>query len=130
MKILKPVSLSLTLLACPVFAGVSLKGTGSILAAPLYSQWIEEYSQGKPDVRNRYEAEKVPTGGEASPGSWFGLAATDRPLTNLEQQKTLSTQILRRGGFGSGGFITYNTAVPTGLKLTPGSNRHIFLGSI
>jgi phosphate transport system substrate-binding protein len=131
MKILKLIFASLLFLAGPVFAGVSLKGTGSILAVPLYLQWIEERSAEQPDVKIKYEAKDSNEGVKQALGHGSDFAVTDRPLTNSEQQKTLRRTILHLPVALEAVAITYNLpGIPTGLKLTPGVLSDIFLGSV
>ncbi len=112
-------------------AALSLKGTGSALAAPLYSQWIEDRAQDQPGVKIKYESKNSEEGVKKALGHGSDFASTDTPLTDLEGQKTMRRVILHLPTALEAVGITYNLpGVPTGLKLTPGVLSDIYLGVI
>jgi phosphate transport system substrate-binding protein len=132
MKFQKLVPLLMAFLpASAVMAAVSLKGTGSSLAAPLYFQWIGDRAQEQPDVKIKYEVKDSDEGVKKALGHGSDFASTDSPLTDSEQQKTMRRTILHLPVALEAVAITYNLpGVPTGLKLTPGVLSDIFLGTI
>ncbi len=78
----------------PAFAGVSLKGTGSTLAAPLYFQWMGKWVPQQPDVKIRYEAKDSNEGVNQALGHGSDFAATDTPLDGPGGTKPLRRVIL------------------------------------
>src|SRR5580698_7351337 len=119
------------LLALPAFAGVSLKGTGSTLSAPLYFEWIKDRAGDQPGVKIKYEAKDSGEGVNQALGHGSDFAVIDTPLTEAEEQKTMRRVILHLPVALEAVAITYNLpGVPTGLKLTPGVLSDIFLGNI
>jgi phosphate transport system substrate-binding protein len=119
------------LLAFPAFAGVSLKGTGSTLAAPLFSLWINHRAQDQPGVKMNYQAKDSNEGVNQALGHGSDFAVIDTPLTDAEEQRTMRRVILHLPVALEAVAITYNLpGVPTGLKLTPGVLSDIFLGNI
>ncbi len=112
-------------------AAVSLKGTGSTLAAPLYFQWIQDRAQEQPDVKIKYEAKDSDEGVKKALDHGSDFSSTDTPLTDPEEQKTMRRIILHLPAALEAVAITYNLpGVPTGLKLTPGVLSDIYLGAI
>ncbi len=131
MKFQKLIPGVLILLTGPVFAGVSLKGTGSILTAPLFIQWIQTRFQASPNVRIKYEAkDSAEAVGQAlNHGSDF--AVSDSPLTTDEGRRVMGRVVLHLPAAIEAVAITYNLpGVPTGLKLTPAVLSDIFIGHI
>jgi phosphate transport system substrate-binding protein len=117
--------------AGPVFGDVSLKGSGSVLGAPLFLRWTAEYHRLHPEIKLRYEEKNSTDGIERfqSRGSEFG--ATDSPLTEGEERKTLGRPVLHLPVAIEAVAITYNLpAVPGGIKLSPGVLSKIFMGAI
>jgi phosphate transport system substrate-binding protein len=132
MKIQKFVPLFLVFLpASASMAAVNLKGTGSALAAPLYSQWITDRAQDTAGVRIKYEIKDSEEGVKKALGHGSDFASSDTPLTDLEEQKTMRRTILHLPAALEAVAITYNLpGVPTGLKLSPAVLSDIFLGVI
>jgi phosphate transport system substrate-binding protein len=131
MKLSKPTIVFLLFVTAPAFAGVSLKGTGSNLAAPLYYQWIEDRHRDQPDVKIKYEAKDSGEGVGQCLGHGSDFAVSDTPLTLEEDRKTMGRVVLHLPVALEAVAITYNLpGITTGLKLTPAVLSDIFIGNI
>lgn len=121
----------LALLAQPVFAGSSLKGTGSVLAAPLVLKWLEVFHKDHADVKTQYETKNSADGINEFLGRGADFAATDSPLTDNEERKTLAHPVFHLPVALAAVAITYNLpGVPGGIKLSPAVLSKIFMGTI
>ena len=112
-------------------AGVSLKGAGPVLSAPLYQKWAAEYQSVHPDVKIKYEAKNSADAVNQflTRGAEFGT--TDTPLTDLEEKKAFGRAVLHLPAAIEAVAITYNLpGVPAGVKLTPAVLSKIFRGDI
>ena len=119
------------LLAGPVLADVSLKGAGTSLAASLFLHWAEEYHRLHPRIKLKYEVKNSTDGINQFLGRGAEFGATDSPLTDNEERKTLGRLVLHLPVAIEGVVITYNLpGVPSGIKLSPGVLSKIFMGAV
>ena len=131
MELRKFIPAVLFLLAGPLFADVSLKGSGSVLPAPLFLQWTGEYHRLHPEVKLKYEVKNSTDGINQFLGRGAEWAATDSPLTDNEERKTLGHPVLHLPVAIEAVALTYNLpGVPSGIKLSPGVLSKIFMGAI
>ncbi len=130
-KSLKFIFILLCPLANPVFGDVSLKGAGSVLSAPLFLRWTQEYHRLHPEIKLRYETNNSAEGIDRFLGRGAEFAATDSPLTDSEERKTLAHPVLHLPVAIEAVAITYNLpGVPGGIKLSPGVLSKIFMGAL
>jgi phosphate transport system substrate-binding protein len=121
----------LFLTAAPAFAGVSLKGTGSSLAAELFSDWSRAFHGSGQEVRLRYDPKDSAEGVARALGRNVDFGVTDTPLTEAERRKTKGWPLLQLPIGIEGVAIAYNLpGVPPGLKLTAAVLSDIFSGRI
>jgi phosphate transport system substrate-binding protein len=127
----KIIFVSVLILANAAFAGESLKGVGSALAAPLFNQWSEVYQGLHPEVKIKYESKNINEGLAQWLGRDSDFAVTDTPLTSEEERRALSRSFLRLPVAIQAVVISYNLpGIRGGLRLSPGVISNIFLGSI
>jgi phosphate transport system substrate-binding protein len=123
--------LVLTLTAGPVFAGVSLKGTGSYSTGPLFGKWMEEYHSLHPELKLKYETRNSTDGINQWLGRGADFTSTDAPLSATQERKAIGRAVLRLPIAIVAVAITYNIpGVPSGLKLSPKTLSELFMGSI
>ena len=131
MKFSKGAFLLFLLLAIPVSAQVSLKGTGSSLAAPLLDQWIAAYLHVHPEVKLRYEAKSSADGIAQCLGKGAELGVTDTPMSVAEEKKANNRVILHLPAAIEAVVLTYNLpGIPTGLQISPKALSGLFMGTI
>src|SRR6185295_14364455 len=113
------------------FAGESLKGVGSALAGPLFTEWSEAYHRLHPEIKIRYESKNITEGLLQWLGRGSDFAVTDTPLSSEEERKALSRSFLRLPVAIKAVVISYNLpGIRGGIRLSPGVISNIFLGSI
>lgn len=121
----------LILSAGVVHADVSLKGTGSVLTAPLIAKWAEGYRSLQPKVRIKYEVKNSADGIRQWMDRGAEFAATDSPLTDEEERRTLARKPIHLPAAIQAVAITYNLpGVADGLKLSPGVLSNIYRGIV
>src|SRR5579859_7388028 len=134
MRTAKILSFVLTLAAgglSPAFADVSLKGAGSVLAAPLFIRWITGYRQAQPQVRLQYEGKNSTEGIHQFLGRGAEFAVSDTPLSEEEGKKTHGSAVLHLPVAIEALAITYNIpGVPAGIQLSPEVLSKIFRGNL
>ncbi len=119
------------LTALPAFAGVTLKGTGSYLAAPLILKWMEAFHRERPDLSLRFEVKNSSDGISQWLGKGAEFAATDTALSGAEEKKANGRAILHLPAAIEAVVITYNLpGVPSGLQLSPKALSGLFMGTI
>jgi phosphate transport system substrate-binding protein len=131
MRILKMSLVVAVLGTTQAFADTSLKGTGSVLAAPLYLNWVEEWRQVQPGVKIQYEKKDSSEAVDKALNHGSDFSATDTPFTLEEERLAQSRAILHLPVAVEAVAITYNLpGVDTGLKLTPAVLSDIFRGLV
>lgn len=127
---LPPIFLALFCLG-QAHAGVSLQGTGSTLAGPLFSQWIQTRLKDSSGIQMKYESKDSAEGVQKALAHASDFAVTDTPVTSSEQHRLKGRVLLCLPVGIEAVAITYNLpGVSTGLKLTPSVLSGIFRGSI
>jgi phosphate transport system substrate-binding protein len=125
--------LALIFLLCtsPLFAGVSLKASGSYLSGGIFSQWIEQWHRLHPEIKIKYEPKDSTQGGSQFLGRGVDLAATDIPLSSKELERAKGRSLIQLPAAIQAVGITYNLpGVSNGLRLTPEVLSQIFRGSV
>lgn len=123
--------ISLTLLAGPAFAGVSLKGAGSYLSAPLYEKWLEAYHRIHPEIKLKYEIKSSTDAANQWVGRGADFGATDNPLNADQEKRAMGRTVLHLPVALEAVAITYNLpGVPSGIKLSPKAISGLFMGTI
>jgi phosphate transport system substrate-binding protein len=119
------------LLASSAFADVSLKGTGSFLAAPLLGKWIEGYHHLHPEVKIKYEIKTSSDGINQWLGRGAEFSMTDTPLTPQEEKKILGRAAFHLPVALEAVAITYNLpGISTGLRFSPKVLSSVFIGTL
>ena len=112
-------------------AGVSLKGTGSYLAAPLCQKWIQEYTNTLPQLRMKYDVKNSSDGVNQWSGRGADFALSDSGLMPPEERHILGHPAFHLPVAIEAVAITYNLpGVPNNLKLSPKVISSIFMGTI
>lgn len=131
MKWIKLVSLALLFSTAPAWSGVSLKGVGSYLAAPLAQRWAQDYGQAHPDTKWKVEVKNSADTADQWIGRGAEFAAIDTPLSDPQQKRLLGRAFFHLPVAMEAVAITYNLpGIPTGLKLTPRALSAVFLGTV
>ncbi len=131
MKSIKLVSFGLAFLTGPVWAGVSLKGVGSYLAAPLAQRWTQDYGPAHPGTQWKVEVKNSTDAANQWVGRGAEFALVDTPLTEAQQKRALGRVLYHLPVALEAVAITYNLpGIPTGLKLTPRALSAIFMGTV
>jgi phosphate transport system substrate-binding protein len=109
---------------------VALNGAGATFPFPLYSKWMADYNQLRPNIKINYQS--IGSGGgirQISAGT-VDFGATDAPMTEDELKKA-PRKILHIPTTLGSVVITYNLeGVASPLKLTPEAISDIYLGKI
>lgn len=112
-------------------ADTSLKGTGSVLPAPLYLKWIAEWHHTQAGVKTQYEIKDSSEAVNKALNHGSDFAATDTPFTLEEERLAQSRTILHLPVALEAVAITYNLpGVSTGLQLSPAILSDIFRGVV
>jgi phosphate transport system substrate-binding protein len=114
----------------PKVEAIAINGAGATFPFPLYSKWMADYNQKRPDVRINYQS--IGSGGgirQISAGT-VDFGATDAPMTEDEIKK-VPRKILHVPTTLGSVVITYNLEnLSTSLKLTPEALSGIYMGTI
>ena len=112
-------------------AAVSLKGSGSVLAAPLCQHWIRDYTALHPQVKIKYEAKNSSDGISQWIGRGADFALSDTGLTSAEERRIIGRPSFHLPVAIEAVAITYNLpGVADGLRLSPWVLSSIFMGNI
>jgi phosphate transport system substrate-binding protein len=99
------------------------------LAAPLILPWVAEYHRLHPEIKLRYEVKNSADGINQFLDRGAEFAATDSPLADNEERKTLGRPVFHLPVAIEAVALTYNLpGVPSGIKLSPGVLSKIFMG--
>jgi phosphate transport system substrate-binding protein len=116
--------------AAPKVEAIAINGAGATFPFPLYSKWMADYNQRRPEVRINYQS--IGSGGgirQISAGT-VDFGATDSPMTEDEIKK-VPRKILHIPTTLGSVVITYNLEnFSSALKLTPEVLSGIYLGTI
>ncbi|QOV88675.1 phosphate ABC transporter substrate-binding protein PstS [Humisphaera borealis] len=115
-------------------SGVTISGTGSTFADPLYRKWFEEYAKVTPDTRLAYTPTGSSSGIRGVMKGEVDFGGTDAPLTPKQQEVFFSRFGVRllHIPVALGGVVpAYNVpGVATELNFTSDILADIFLGVI
>ena len=112
-------------------AEVSLKGTGSFLAAPLCQKWIQAYTASRPGVKIKYDVKNSSDGINQWLGRGADFALCETGLTTSEEKRIIGRANFHLPVAIEAVVISYNLpGVPDGLRLSPKVLSAIFMGTI
>lgn len=108
----------------------SLTGAGSTFAYPIYTKWLDAYSQVQPNVNMNYQSIGSGAGIQQFTAQTVDWGASDAPMTDVQLAKAPRT-VLHIPTVAGAEAITYNVkGVPSKLKLTGQTLADIYLGKI
>ena len=112
-------------------AGVSLHGTGSTLAGPLFFKWIQARLKDSSGLQMKYEAKDSNEGVQKALAHASDFTVTDTLPSSSEQRRLQGRALLCLPVGIEAVAITYNLpGVSNGLKLTPPLLSDIFRGTL
>jgi len=121
---------SAALSAAPKPQSIALNGAGATFPFPLYSKWMADYNQLRPNVRINYQSIGSGGGIRQFTAGTVDFGATDAPMTEDELKKAPRKVLHLPTTLGSV-VLTYNVeGVSSPLRLTPEALSEIYLGKI
>lgn len=109
---------------------ISINGAGATFPFPLYSKWMSDYNQLKPNVRINYQSIGSGGGIRQLTAGTVDFGATDAPMSADELKKSPRKIVHIPTTLGSV-VVTYNVeGISQPLKLTPEAISEIYLGKI
>jgi len=109
---------------------VSLNGAGATFPFPLYSKWMSEYGQLRPNVKINYQSIGSGGGIRQILAGTVDFGASDAPMNDREMKKA-PRKLLHIPTTLGAVVITYNLeGVSAPLKLTPEALSGIYLGTV
>jgi phosphate transport system substrate-binding protein len=107
-----------------------LNGAGATFPAPIYKEWIKEYTAAHPDVQIDYQAKGSGAGIAGITDKTVDFAGSDAPMSSTELTKA-GDEIVEIPSVAGAVAIAYNLPDFTGdLKLSGSIVADIFLGTI
>jgi phosphate transport system substrate-binding protein len=114
----------------PKVQSVSINGAGATFPFPLYSKWMAEYNQLRPNVKINYQSIGSGGGIRQITAGTVDFGGTDAPMTEDELKK-VPRKILHIPTTLGSVVITYNVeGVSQPLKLTAEAISEIYLGKV
>ncbi|HEY5960061.1 MAG TPA: phosphate ABC transporter substrate-binding protein PstS, partial [Polyangiaceae bacterium] len=108
---------------------VALNGAGATFPFPLYSKWMSDYNQLRPNIKINYQSIGSGGGIRQITAGTVDFGATDAPMTE-EEQKKAPRKILHIPTTLGSVVVTYNLeGVSVPLRLTPDALAGIYLGT-
>src|SRR5580704_912838 len=129
---IKATALILGLAFSVPFAGAQtrLNGAGATFPAPIYKEWIKDYTAAHPDVQIDYQAKGSGAGIAGITDKTVDFAGSDAPMSAAELEKA-GGGIVEIPSVAGAVAIAYNLPGFTGdLKLSGPVVADIFLGNI
>jgi len=112
------------------FAQTRLNGAGATFPAPIYKEWVKDYTASHPDVQIDYQAKGSGAGIAGITDKTVDFAGSDAPMSKTELEKAGGT-IVEIPSVAGGVAIAYNLPGFSGeLKLSGPVVADIFLGNI
>ena len=116
--------------AAPKVDNIAINGAGATFPFPLYSKWMADYNQRRPDVRINYQSIGSGGGIRQITAGTVDFGASDAPMTEDEVKKA-PRKILHIPTTLGSVVITYNLEnLSSPLKLTPEALSGIYMGTI
>ncbi|MFW5985355.1 MAG: phosphate ABC transporter substrate-binding protein PstS [Halanaerobiaceae bacterium] len=122
------VVLLVTLLSGTVLAEVSLESGGASFPYPLYSQWIDVYTENN-DIEIEYQSIGSGGGIRGIIDKTFDFAGSDAPMKDEELQKA-DGEIMHIPTVMGAVAVSYNLDLEQNIKLTAENVADIYLGKI
>lgn len=109
---------------------ISLTGAGASFPYPLYSRWISEYHQAKPQVQISYQSIGSGGGIRSLQNRTMDFGASDAPLSDQEE-KAMQAPVLHLPMVAGAVAVAYNLpGVTRPVKLDGPALAGIFLGTV
>jgi phosphate transport system substrate-binding protein len=109
---------------------IAINGAGATFPFPLYSKWMADYNQLKPNVKINYQSIGSGGGIRQITAGTVDFGATDAPMSEDEVKKA-PRKILHIPTTLGSVVITYNVdGVSEPLKITPEALSEIYLGKV
>jgi phosphate transport system substrate-binding protein len=121
---------ALSAAATASFGDVKLQGAGATFPAPIYKEWIKQYTAAHPDVQIDYQAKGSGAGITGITDKTVDFAGSDAPMSEAELTKA-GGNVVEIPSVAGGVAVAYNLPGFSGeLKLTGPVVADIFMGNI